>query len=111
MCGRFTNRAKPEALAEEFGLTAEPLLQHRFNVAPTQAVPVVRLNRETGTRRLDLLRWGLVPSWANDPAIGNRMINARAETVAKKPAYRHAFNAKRGLIVADGFFDVMWTFP
>jgi putative SOS response-associated peptidase YedK len=91
MCGRFTNRVKPEALAAEFGLKAVPLLEPRYNVAPTQEVAAVRLDRETGTRRLDLLRWGLVPSWADDPAIGNRMINARAETVAEKPAYRHAY--------------------
>jgi putative SOS response-associated peptidase YedK len=109
MCGRFTNRAKPEAIAAEFGLAGVPLLKPRYNIAPTQGVAAVRLDRETGTRRLDLLRWGLVPGWADDPAIGNRMINARAETVAEKLAFRHALKAKRCLIVADGFYEFIWT--
>jgi putative SOS response-associated peptidase YedK len=105
MCGRFTLKAKPEAVAAAFGLPSLPLLEPRYNVAPTQTVAAVRLDRDTGSRRLDLLRWGLVPGWADDPAIGNRMINARAETVAVKPAYRHAFKARRCLVVADGFFE------
>jgi putative SOS response-associated peptidase YedK len=105
MCGRFTLKAGPEAIAAEFGLAEVPLLKPRFNIAPTQGVAAVRLDPATGRRRLDLLRWGLVPGWADDPAIGNRMINARAETVAEKPAYRHAFKAKRCLIVADGLYE------
>jgi putative SOS response-associated peptidase YedK len=105
MCGRFTLKAKREAIAAEFDLPDVPLLEPRFNVAPTQAVAAVRLDKETGARRLDLLRWGLVPSWSDDPSIGNRMINARAETVAEKPAYRNAFKARRCLIAADGFFE------
>jgi putative SOS response-associated peptidase YedK len=109
MCGRITNRAKPEAVAAEFGLDEVPLLKPRFNIAPTQAVAAVRLDRETGKRRLDLPRWGLVPGWADDPTIGNRMINARAETVAEKPAFRHAFKAKRCLIVAYGLYEFIWT--
>ena len=96
---------KPEAVADAFGLADVVTLPSRFNIAPTQDVPVVRLDRETGTRRLDLLRWGLVPTWADDPAIGNRMINARSETVAEKPAYRSAFKARRCLMVADGFYE------
>ena len=107
MCGRFTLRARPDAIAAEFGLADVPLLEPRYNIAPTQAVATVRLDRETGTRRLDLMRWGLVPSWADDPAIGNRLINARAETVAEKPAYRSAFKTRRCLIVADGFYEWM----
>ena len=79
MCGRFTLKAKPEEIAAAFGLPSVPLLGPRYNVAPTQAVAAVRLDGDTGTRRLDLLRWGLVPSWADDPSIGNRLINARAE--------------------------------
>ncbi len=98
MCGRFTLRAKPHAIAAEFGLAGVPPLEPRYNIAPTQAVAAVRLDPATGRRRLDLLRWGLVPGWADDPAIGNRMINARAETVAEKPAFRHAFKARRCLL-------------
>jgi putative SOS response-associated peptidase YedK len=105
MCGRFTLKAKPETIAAEFGLDDVPPLEPRFNVAPTQGVAAVRLDQETGVRRLGLLRWGLVPSWADDPAIGNRMIYARAETVAEKPAYRNAFKSRRALIVADGFYE------
>jgi putative SOS response-associated peptidase YedK len=105
MCGRFTLKAKPGEIAAAFGLLTMPTLGPRYNVAPTQEVAAVRIDRETGRRRLDLLRWGFVPGWADDPAIGNRMINARAETVAEKPAFRHAFKARRCLIVADGFYE------
>jgi putative SOS response-associated peptidase YedK len=105
MCGRFTLKAKPHAIAAEFGLPDVPLLEPRFNVAPTQGVAAVRLDWATGQRRLDLLRWGLVPSWAESPAIGNRLINARAETVAEKPAFRNAFLARRCLIISDGFYE------
>jgi putative SOS response-associated peptidase YedK len=111
MCGRFTLKAKPEQIAAAFGLPSVSLLEPRYNVAPTQAVAAVRLDGDTGTRRLDLLRWGLVPSWADDPSIGNRMINARAETVAEKPAFRSAFKKRRCLIVADGFYEFIWTNP
>lgn len=107
MCGRFTLTSKPEVVAKEFGLASTTPLQPRYNVAPTQNVAAVRLDRVTGMRQLDLLRWGLVPSWADDPAIGNWMINARAETVDEKPAYRHPFKARRCLIVADGFYEWM----
>jgi putative SOS response-associated peptidase YedK len=107
MCGRFTLRARSEVIAAAFGLADIPLLGPRYNVAPTQGVAVVRLDRQTGTRRLDLMRWGLVPSWAGDAVIGNRMINARAETVAEKPGYRQAFKARRCLIAADGFYEWM----
>jgi putative SOS response-associated peptidase YedK len=105
MCGRYTLRAKPAAVAEEFDLPEVPSFTPRFNVAPTQSVAVVRFDPEEDARRLDALRWGLVPFWADDPGIGNRMINARADTVATKPAFRHAFKSKRCLIVADGFYE------
>jgi putative SOS response-associated peptidase YedK len=78
-------------LAEAFGLSAQPSLFARYNIAPSQAVPVIRVLREnpnTKERELVPLRWGLVPSWASDPAIGNRLINARSETVADKPSFR-----------------------
>lgn len=91
-------------VAKAFGVAAEcadPLL---FNIAPTQKVAAVRVSA-AGSRELCSLKWGLVPSWADDVAIGNRMINARAETVATKPAYRKAFKSHRCLIVADGFYE------
>jgi putative SOS response-associated peptidase YedK len=79
-------------------------LEPRYNIAPTQSIAVVR-QFEDGLRSCDLLRWGLIPSWAKDPAIGNRTINARAETVAEKPAFRAAFRRRRCLVLADGFFE------
>ncbi|UCE59119.1 MAG: SOS response-associated peptidase [Phycisphaerales bacterium] len=105
MCGRFTLTASGEVVAECFGLAATPGIHPNDNVAPTQSSPVVRLDQGTGERRLELLRWGLIPSWAKDPAIGSRMINARAETVATKPSFRSALRHRRCLVVADGFYE------
>jgi len=105
MCGRFTLRAKPAAVAKEFDLPEVPRLQRRFNVALNQPVAVVRFDPSEGSRRLDFLTWGLIPSWADDPGIGDRMINARAETVAEKPAFRHPFRTRRCLVLADGFYE------
>jgi putative SOS response-associated peptidase YedK len=105
MCGRFTLKTRPEVLAEHFELTEVPGVEPRYNIAPTQAVAVVKMTPETGGRQLSMLRWGLIPSWADDPSIGNRMINARAETVAEKPAYRSAFRLRRCLVPADGFYE------
>jgi putative SOS response-associated peptidase YedK len=76
-----------------------------FNVAPTQPVTAIRLGEGSGARAAAVLRWGLIPSWAEDPAIGNRMINAKAETAAEKPAFRQAFRRRRCLIAADGFYE------
>src|SRR5262249_39473530 len=104
MCGRFTLSTPPSAVAEHFELAEIPALTPRFNIAPTQSVATVPLSAG-GERQLSLLRWGLVPSWADDPAIGNRLLNARAETVAAKPAFRAAFRQRRCLVVADGFFE------
>lgn len=87
-----------------FEFSETPNLRPRWNVAPTQDVAAVRLG-EDGARHLDLLRWGLVPHWADDPAIGNRMINARGESVADKPAFRGAFRQRRCLVPADGFYE------
>lgn len=105
MCGRYTLSARPEQIAAAFELPEVPDLEPSFNIAPTQAVATVRLDAVSGSRRLHRMRWGLVPSWADDPAIGNRMINARVETVATKPAFRHAFRRKRCLVIADGFYE------
>lgn len=108
MCGRYTLKTPGKAIADLFGLASQPTLQPRYNIAPTQPVPIIRVlrtNPETKQRELVPLRWGLVPSWADDPAIGNRFINARAETVADKPSFREAFRQRRCLVPADGFYE------
>ncbi len=105
MCGRYTLRAEPESIAREFALPEVPTLRPAFNIAPDQPVPVVRFDPDEGARRLDFLTWGLIPSWADDPTIGDRLINARAETVADKPAFRPPFRIRRCLVVADGFYE------
>jgi putative SOS response-associated peptidase YedK len=105
MCGRFTLRAPASTIAEAFQVFDLQSLKPRFNVAPTQQVAAVRLSPEGGRRELAWLKWGLVPFWAKDPAIGNRMINARAESVAEKPAFRGALRHRRCLVLADGFYE------
>lgn len=105
MCGRYTLRKAAQEFAEDFNLPEMPPLEPRYNIAPTQQVPAVRFNPDRGGRELTLYRWGLIPSWAEDPSIGNRMINARAETAAVKPAYRKAFQVRRCLVIADGFYE------
>ncbi|MEJ2513704.1 MAG: SOS response-associated peptidase [Gammaproteobacteria bacterium] len=112
MCGRYAFFTPLEAVARLFGATEihVPDPAPRYNIAPTQEVPVVRISPQLeagdGTvREIALARWGLVPFWAKDPAIGNRMINARAESVAGKPAFRAAFRRRRCLLPADGFFE------
>lgn len=104
MCGRFTLAVEPEELRQAFNLSESPPAEliARYNIAPTQAVAVIPNYAE---RKLELFKWGLVPSWAKDPKIGNRMINARAETLAEKPAFRAALKKRRCLIVADGFYE------
>jgi putative SOS response-associated peptidase YedK len=104
MCGRYTLKTPVEKLAEEFGFGASPVeLPPNYNVAPTQQVAAVL--EEGGERRLEVLRWGLIPSWADDPGIGSRMINARSETAPEKPSFRRAFRERRCLILADGFYE------
>lgn len=107
MCGRFTLRAPASVIAEQFSLFDLPSLSPRYNIAPTQTVAVVRQVGQAGGagRELVNLRWGLIPHWAKDPAIGNRMINARSESVAEKPAYRTALRRRRCLVAADGFYE------
>ena len=104
MCGRFAFYSPSEAAAALFGVNASTEVQPRYNIAPTQYIAAIR-NAEQGERELVMLRWGLVPFWAKDPSIGNRMINARAETVAEKPSYRNAFKHRRCLVLADGFYE------
>jgi putative SOS response-associated peptidase YedK len=109
MCGRITLTSSGTELAEAFELDAAqalPALEPRYNIAPSQEIPVVRIGSE-GSRVLTLERWGLVPHWASDPAIGNRMINARSESAAQKPAFRDAFRSRRCIVPADGFYE--WT--
>src|SRR5947199_9353371 len=105
MCGRYTLTSSGEDLALAFDLTELPLVVPRYNMAPTQEAAVVRVVEPGGTRRLDPLKWGLIPYWAKEASIGNRMINARAESVAEKPAYRWSFKKKRCLVAADGFYE------
>lgn len=105
MCGRYTLSTSPQDLTEHFGLDGVPeQLAPRYNIAPSQAVAIVREVAGLG-RRLEMARWGLIPSWAKDPHIGSRLINARAETLAHKPAFRHALRYQRCLIPADGFYE------
>lgn len=105
MCGRYTVSSPGDVIAEVFSLAAPPELAARYNVAPTQRVPIVRVPAPGAPRELATVRWGLVPAWAKDPEIGNRLINARAETVAEKPAFRGPFKRQRCLVVADGFYE------
>ncbi len=104
MCGRFAFYSPSEATAALFGATGSWPVEARYNIAPTQFVAAIRNDDDDG-RELVMLRWGLVPFWAKDPSIGNRMINARAETVAEKPAFRAAFRRRRCLVLADGFYE------
>lgn len=106
MCGRYTLRTPLKDVLTLFDLDPASLavVPARYNIAPTQQVPAVRLDLQ-GRRELAWLQWGLVPSWADDPAIGNQLINARSETIASKPAFRDAFRRRRCLIPADGFYE------
>jgi len=113
MCGRFTLTDPDADLAVQFNLPelpstalrTSPAMQPRYNIAPTQPVAAVRLAAGGAARELALLHWGLIPFWAKDPAIGARLINARSETAADKPAFRAAFRRRRCLVVADGFYE------
>ena len=104
MCGRFTQRMTWRELHERMGLLGTPLnLRPRFNVAPSQDVAAVRANDDGHT--LAMMRWGLIPAWARDPAIGHRLINARSETASEKPSFRSAYRRRHCLIPADGFYE------
>ena len=102
MCGRFTLYHTPEEITARFDADQVLEMEAHYNIAPTQNVAVVTQN---GTRHLESYLWGLIPSWAKDPAIGSRMINARAETLAEKPSFRTALSRRRCLIPADGFYE------
>ena len=104
MCGRFAFYSPSEATAALFGVSGSVEVEPRYNIAPTQYIAAIRNDDEEG-REIVMLRWGLVPFWAKDTAIGNRMINARAETVAEKPSYRAAYRHRRCIVLADGFYE------
>jgi len=103
MCGRFVITSPPAALRQIFGYAERPNFPPRFNVAPTQPVPVVIV--ETGLRHFRLMRWGLLPAWVKDPRKFTLLINARAETVRDKPAFKNAIRRRRCLIPADGYYE------
>lgn len=106
MCGRFTLNVDLDELCRFFDVpTLAPLLGPRFNIAPSQGIPTIRFDAKAGKRQLALLKWGLVPYWAKDPAIGNKLINARAETAGEKPSFREAFRKRRCLIPTTGFYE------
>ena len=99
MCGRYSLHSSPDVIALMFGLSEIPAYQPRYNIAPAAQVLIVRQNEAA------MVRWGLVPRWAKDPAVGARMNNARAETVAQKPSFREAYRKRRCLIPANGFYE------
>jgi len=105
MCGRYSFTQLAEAIADKFQVKEVPPLSPRYNIAPTQEIATVSVNSESSDRQFKMLRWGLIPSWAKDAKMGAKLINARAETVAEKPAFRAAFKKRRCLILADGFYE------
>jgi putative SOS response-associated peptidase YedK len=109
MCGRFAQKSPRAKITKKFKVEEVPPLVERYNVAPTQTVLAVR--EASDGREAAFLKWGLVPRWAKDPSVGNRLINARAETVTEKPSFREAFSRRRCLVPMSGFYEFMWTFP
>ena len=104
MCGRYELHSSPAAIALAFGLSQPPSLTPRYNIAPMTDVPIVRID-STGARECVGMRWGFVPRWAKDPSTGYKMINARGETIAERPAFRTAYRYHRCLLPADGFYE------
>jgi putative SOS response-associated peptidase YedK len=105
MCGRFVRKTSVAELAQQFLFPEAAPQPPRYNIAPTQVVAAVRAADGSLKRELAWLRWGLIPFWADDPKIGNRLINARAETAADKPSFRSSFRQRRCLVLADGFYE------
>jgi putative SOS response-associated peptidase YedK len=104
MCGRFANKETPASLAEYFQTDCEVDFSPSYNIAPSSRIVTVTAD-EQDHRHLNLMKWGLIPSWAKDPSIGNKLANARGETVAEKPSFRTAFRTRRCIIPATGFFE------
>ena len=105
MCGRYLLTSPVDLLRQVFRFMERPNLGPRYNIAPTQEVAIVRLTRDGERPELIMMRWGLVPYWADDIKIGNRLINARAESVERTPAFREAYQRRRCLVPADGFYE------
>jgi putative SOS response-associated peptidase YedK len=105
MCGRYKLSRRKQLVEEYFDCVSEQDWAPRFNIAPTQPIPVIRQHPKEPVRKLSLMKWGLVPSWAKDPSVGASMINARSETAGTKPAFRDAPKFRRCLIPADGFYE------
>lgn len=103
MCGRFVITSPPEALRQAFGYVEQPNFPARYNIAPTQPVPVI-VQDATG-RHFRLMRWGLIPAWVKDPKAFSLVINARSETVHEKPAFRNALRRRRCILPADGYYE------
>lgn len=106
MCGRYRLTAKERYLRDHFGLEEDPAwAAPRWNIAPTQRVPIIRQDRKEPKRTFTLARWGLIPFWAKDPSVGFKTVNAMSETAAEKPAFRDAMKLRRCLVPADGFYE------
>jgi putative SOS response-associated peptidase YedK len=105
MCGRFTLQYSAEMLAQIFGVKVSQDIKPRYNIAPTQQAPVVRISPADNQLHIDYLKWGLIPSWAKDASIGNHMINARSETVDEKPSFKSALKHRRCIIPASGYYE------
>jgi putative SOS response-associated peptidase YedK len=105
MCGRFTLRTRLNELLQFYSIESQLEWEPRFNIAPSQSIAVIRNDPQADRREVAMLRWGLIPSWADDIHIGNRLINARAETLATTPSFKRAFKSRRCLVPADGFYE------
>ena len=106
MCGRYRLSRRKQIVEAHFSsVSGEEDWNPRYNIAPTQPIPIIRQNPKKPVRELSLFRWGLIPSWAKDPSGAARMINARSETAGTKPAFRDALKSRRCLIPADGFYE------
>src|SRR3984885_6680723 len=105
MCGRYKLSRRKQIVEEYFDASGDEGWSPRFNMAPTQPVPVIRQHPKEPIRQLSIMRWGLIPSWAKDSSGAARMINARAETASTKPAFRDALKSRRCLVPADGFYE------
>jgi putative SOS response-associated peptidase YedK len=105
MCGRFTLKTSRDRIKEMFRLQRIGEFDPRYNIAPSQQVLAARVDAESGDREAVMLKWGLIPVWAKDAKIGNSLANARADTIATKPAFRSAFKQRRCLVIADGFYE------
>src|SRR5210317_2143755 len=104
MCGRFVLENSPEQLMKVYRLSSLPELSPRYNIAPSQQIAVIR-QQNGGDRELVFMQWGLIPSWAKDPTVSYKMINARSETAHEKPSFKQAFRSRRCIIPATGFYE------